>query len=64
MFYTRDLHTKFKKLTFGFEILAPKNLYKKRTFKTLMKLTSGQNGKEKHRRRIYFTHFLTKLEIN
>jgi len=32
---------KTTKLAFGFEILAPKILYKKRTKKTLMKLTTG-----------------------
>jgi len=35
------LAPKTMKLAFGFEILVPKILYKKRTLKMLMKLTTG-----------------------
>jgi len=35
------LAPKTTKLAFGFDILAPKILYKKRAQKTLMKLTTG-----------------------
>jgi len=41
-FSYKILAPKITKLCFGFEVLPPKSLYKKRTSKTLMKLTPGR----------------------